>query len=370
MNDNKDLNKGGTIDPALSTYTELRDIEIFSVGTHHNELFTEQDLDELVNNFNELKTKVKPILKIAHHNAMHKTDGQPALGWTTDLKRIGSKLIASFADVPKIVFDAISKKLYKRVSSEIYQNLEIGGKKYKRVLAGVGLLGADIPEVKDLKDIEIFLTDNFERKEFVFCAEDGIIVSNKTNEVKKMDDELKKKYEEEIARLKSDHEKEMKGKILFSESDLKKYTDKIGELQAELINTKKTDKVKEYKEFCEKMVMDGKMIPAARDILIADIDKLNFSETDGIVLPFAKFKSFMEKTKEILDKSEKGYHLPTEERKKQAKSNYFETKGIKAEGVELDQMAKEYALKNKVNYAEAISAVLLSNPELLEGGIE
>ena len=344
-------------------HEELRDVEIFSAGVWHGEKYTEDDIDELVNNFNELRDKIKPILKVAHRNDMHKSDGQPALGWVTNLCRQGSKLVATFGDVPKIVFNAISKKLYKRVSSEIYQNLEYGGKKYKRALAGVGLMGADIPEVKNLQDIEIFFSDAYETKIYTSDVTNGIIINEEKNI---MDEILKKQYDEKIASLEKAVSTAQAEKIAFAEGEKKKLTDEIGRLRSQILSEKGAFKIKEFKEFCEKMVLDGKMIPAARDILVTDLDKINFSEGQDISISFDKFKTFMEKTKEILDKTEKGFHLPTEERFTR-KSTYAEKPGVIYEDQKLDTMAKEYAEKNKVTYAEAISKILIDNPDLLGG---
>lgn len=344
---------------------ELKDIEIFSIGTHKGIKYKESDLDEIIVSFNELKDKIKPPLKMAHRNNMHKKDGQPSLGWTSELKKMGGKLLASFSDVPKLVKDAISKKLYKRVSSELYNNLSIGGKKYKRVLAGVGLLGADIPEVKDLQDIEIFFNDNSSIiTNHEFDVEEGVIKYTEDNimDTKELEALFQKKIDlmqAEIDKVKTDSQAAL-------DSQLQKFTEEKSELENKLIEKDRTVGVEEFKSFCESAVKDCKIFPAARDILYNDKETLNFSEENEIVIPFSKFKSFIEKTHEILDKSEHGFHLPTDKRDKPSKSYYTEKPGVKLHDADLDVEVKKYMKENKVEYTEAMTAVLVENPDLAE----
>ena len=352
---------------------ELKDIEIFSVGTWKDETFTEEDLDEIVKNFYELKDRIKPPLKLAHKNNMHTQDGQPALGWTTELKRIGKKLVASFSDVPNIVKEALTKKLYKRVSSEIYPNLSIGGKKYKRALAGVGLLGADIPEVKDLQDIEILFADSGLIKKYESDVINGVITFNEDND---MSDELKKQYDERIKLI----EEKFDG---FKADLTKKFTEEIDvvkkeneTLKAELAQRNKNQKVTEFKMFCEKAVADGKMMPAARDILIADIEKLEFSEGQDFSIPLEKFQAYMEKTKEILDKSERGTHFSEDERTRRSQhAPTTHRSGTVLHDTDLDAEVRKYMREHKTtDYSEAMRDVLSMNPDLaekfMESGVE
>ncbi len=82
------------------------------------------------------------------------TPGYPATGWASDLKRVGTKLVAQFRDVPdamKRLFDlgALSKR-----SAEIYENLKVNGQEFGPALKRVVALGADVPMAKTLADVE------------------------------------------------------------------------------------------------------------------------------------------------------------------------------------------------------------------------
>ena len=176
-----DLLKGSK-DNSLS-YEQLNGIEIFGAGKHNGDDYSEADLDEMVRAFGELD--FKPPLKAGHSKD---TPGMPALGWVENVRRSGSKLVADFVDLPKLVYDAIKDKRYNTVSAEVYWNLERGGKAFKRALKAVALLGAEIPAVANLRPLHEMFTDaNAE----VRTGEEVKLYA----EEKKVEDSLNKEYE-------------------------------------------------------------------------------------------------------------------------------------------------------------------------------
>ena len=138
--------------------------EIFAVGQWNKDKYNSKDLQQMVDNFNELKDVVKPPAKIGHseHQDLLKKEGLPAAGWVDKLKMVGDKVIATFRDVPKVVKDLIDRKAYKRVSAEIYPKYKnpINGKVYNNVLRAVAFLGSDVPAVETLQDISNLYKDN------------------------------------------------------------------------------------------------------------------------------------------------------------------------------------------------------------------
>ena len=144
---------------ALKEYKEaktfdLKGKEVFATGNWKKDKYTEQDLDAMVDAFNELD--FKPALKM-HHEKNDENDKvnflNPALGYVSNLYRKGKKLFADFSGIPKKVYEAIQNKAYNRVSSEIAWNFKRNGKVHKRALCAVSLLGADIPAVADLETL-------------------------------------------------------------------------------------------------------------------------------------------------------------------------------------------------------------------------
>jgi hypothetical protein len=123
-------------------------VEIFKTGIHKGVKYTEQDLDDIVEAFKDLD--YKPPVKAGHHNDK---PGMPRLGWVSAMYRVGASLFTDWSDVPEPVHDAIKKKMFNQVSAEIYHNLVRAGRKYRRALKAVSLLGADIPSVPGLKEV-------------------------------------------------------------------------------------------------------------------------------------------------------------------------------------------------------------------------
>ena len=126
-------------------YAELKGVEIFAAGEHNGDKFTTADLDEMA--AAHAKLDYVPPLKQGHSKD---NPGQPALGYVTNVRRVGDKLVADFTDMPDPVYDAIKRKSYNRVSSEVYFNLKRNGDVFKRALKAVALLGAEIPAVAGL----------------------------------------------------------------------------------------------------------------------------------------------------------------------------------------------------------------------------
>lgn len=142
-------------------FAELKDVEIFSAGTYKIDedttvTYTDEDVQSIVDNTNKLIAdgKHNPPGKLGHDGAQAfaAASGLPAIGWAENLRRVGSKLIADFKQVPELAYKALEKGLYKKISSEIYhekaskKEFDVEGK----VLRAVAFLGADVPKVKGL----------------------------------------------------------------------------------------------------------------------------------------------------------------------------------------------------------------------------
>lgn len=134
------------------------DAEIFAVGKWNGFFFTLDDLNKIADTFNKLKEVQDVPLKLGHNDKQPLTDGQPALGWVDKVWVAGEKLMAHYMDMPKVVYEAVSKKLYKNVSIELDIDVKYKGVDYPYVLSGIALLGADIPAVNTLKDLTHYMS--------------------------------------------------------------------------------------------------------------------------------------------------------------------------------------------------------------------
>lgn len=132
---------------------DIQGAEIFSVGKWNSMDFSGADLDAIAASFNKLALAGRVPLKFGHNEKQGITDGQPAIGWVSRVWRDGEKLLADFANVPKVVYEAIRDKLYNFVSVELLQDAERNGDKFPWVLSAVALLGADLPAVGNLSEL-------------------------------------------------------------------------------------------------------------------------------------------------------------------------------------------------------------------------
>lgn len=150
---------------AHEEFEEISGREIFKTGTYYGRKYTEETLDLIAKNTNELIVagKHRAPSKLGHDDSQTfaKLNGLPAVGWVSRVFRKGASLFADFVDVPKLVADAIQKKLYNSVSSEIYLDehakREFGVK--GPVLRAVAWLGADVPKVKGMSPLAALMDD-------------------------------------------------------------------------------------------------------------------------------------------------------------------------------------------------------------------
>lgn len=149
--------------PDLPT-VDFKGIEVFASGTFNGDLYSDADLDIMVDAFD--KVGFKPTVKAGHADGQENEKkarevfGAPALGYVSRIYRNGNKLLADLTKVPRKFADLIKAGSYSRVSSEIYWNLMNEGKKIPRALKSIAFLGADIPALTNLKEIEALYQKN------------------------------------------------------------------------------------------------------------------------------------------------------------------------------------------------------------------
>jgi len=134
---------------------ELKAVELFRVGRWNDvKTFQRSDLDAMAESFVALQLAGRTPLKFGHNDEQPMTDGQPALGWLSRVWRDGDVLRGDFSDVPQVVYQAIKQGSYKFVSVELLRDVVSGDREYPWVLSAVALLGADIPAVAGLGDLQ------------------------------------------------------------------------------------------------------------------------------------------------------------------------------------------------------------------------
>lgn len=275
---------------------DLTDKEIMSVGKWNGIDITDEMLDAAVKSFQELKDAVQPMIKLGHDESKWK-DGLPALGWVDSLKKVGNKLIASFKDVPEIMKNAVDKKMYKRVSAEFYKNFVHNGKRYPWVLANVAFLGSDLPAVRDLADLSAYFHQKPDEGSFDEIRIFECDYNNLEEEEDKMSDQEVKEFTDKISQLEAEN--------AAKEAEIAKFKADLEALQMKNLEVVKTAKAEEVKSFCDRMVSEMKMTPAARDILANGTETYSFTEAAGFSLSWQTVVEFMDAQSVLLDAQEK-----------------------------------------------------------------
>lgn len=179
------------------------EFEAFAVGKWNGMEFSRVDLEQIARNFDALVEFHKVPLKLGHNEEQPMTDGQPALGWVSKVW-VGDndKLMMRAEYVPDRVKKAMEKKLYRKVSIELDLGVEHKGKKYQYVLSGVALLGADLPAVNTLADLDHYI-DGEPRlaasRRSVFSAIQGQVKFNKEDDMSITIDDVKNVVKEAMS---------------------------------------------------------------------------------------------------------------------------------------------------------------------------
>ena len=321
------------------TSYNLENIEIFSEGEWKGDTYNHTDLEEIVNNFELLKDEIKPNIHIGHDRGLEH-DGQPALGWITKLTIKGIKLLADLNDVPEIVYNAIKKKLYSRVSSEILWGVKHtkSNKRYGKVLTGVAIIGAsnNIPAVRTLQDLAVF-TDITYTKVYDFNIKEGIIHDIGGD---KMSEELKQ-YKEDLENANK--------KAELAAQEAKEYKEKLEKMEAQKLEDSKNRETENIKKYCEDQIKAGKLAPAASEIILQDIDKKIYTEDNKFSFSFSQIKDILEKQYTI-DMNEQTRYTNNED---------------KADNIDdvINKKVNEHMKSQKMTYTEAMKDLLATNQE-------
>lgn len=166
----------------------MKFFEVFRAGTYPQGDFSEDDVEALAKNYN-------PKFCEAPITLDHEQRG-PAYGWVKELKAEDGKLKASFRDISPELKDLVQSGKYKKISVEIYKNLEGIGP----YLKSITFLGAAIPQVKGMEPVEF---KEGETETYIFEVEE-----EETIKPQKPDNKTEPKVEfetvKEIVKLQND----------------------------------------------------------------------------------------------------------------------------------------------------------------------
>ena len=351
-------------------------VEIFAAGQWNGDKYTKKDLESMVEAFAKTKSAIKPYLKLGHTDKqkLAQSDGLPALGWIDRLYIVGEKLLADFVKIPKKIYELISTGAYRRVSSEIFINIDIGGEKYPRVLKAVALLGGDTPAVSTLDDIinlynlgeasEAY-SDNWEAKSYELDQNfdtNNLKGDSQMTELEKLTAEkaeVEKKFGEVAAKVAELETKnaDLGKQIGEAKLSLDEATKKVELLTADL--SKNEAIIKEHKTkaitadvnaVIDKLINEKKVMPAQREQFFTLLFELRTAQGE-----IKKYKIGQEEKslEDLVLGIVNAHEFTVNTDGKTATGDASK----KDDNSDLAYKAKKYAEDNKVDYKTALKAV-------------
>lgn len=260
--------------------------EVFKAGKYPQGKFTKKEIAEIAKNYD-------PKFCEAPITIDHQQSG-PAYGWVDTVKADGDKLKVAFKDIPAEFEKDVNDGKYKKVSVELYRNLEGKG----AYLKAVSFLGAATPQVKGLEPIK-FMESESDTYEFNSDDEPEQFSDADIEDLKNQISEL----ETQVANFKENNKKmetikSLKEKISALNDEVATFKEKAQgkeEIEKELHDIKVAIKKKEFDEFIDKQIDKGTLVPANKDVVLSVLQELDnvqkFGEDSTVVIDF---KSFIE----------------------------------------------------------------------------
>lgn len=240
--------------------TELWD-EVFRAGTHTSaegvtREFSAADLDKIVTSYNPL-IHTAPL--VIGHPA---STTAPAFGWVDAIKRVGDSLFVKYKDMSSEFADWVKRGLYKKKSIKLAPDLS---------LVHVGYLGAVPPAVRGLKDIS--LAGGADGMSFEFANNnqpDGGVVMEKDLELLNAKNvELEGKISSFSVKL--DAITAENAALKTENGTLRNHLDRIS---AEQVAAAKREQRRGFESFCDGLIREGKLAPAAREGTLLTMESL------------------------------------------------------------------------------------------------
>src|SRR5574344_244890 len=322
----------------------MKYFEVFKAGNYPQGKFTKAAVEELSKTYD-------PSFCEAPITLDHEQSG-PAYGWVDNLKSENGILKASFKDLSEDLKEFVGQGKYKKISIEIYRELE-GKKPY---LKAVSFLGASIPQVKGMKAVEF---KDGESDTYIFEA----VVENKedsdddddTDSLKATIEDLTKQVADFKEKAKKNTEiKDLKTQVKDLTIQLAKFKDDAAgkdELAKELRDIKDNLRTKDFNEFIDKHIEAGVLTPAQKDgvfSILCDLDNVKkFNEASSGI---EDFKSFITTLPKQIEFGEVG----TKKKVGTKSADHDEFPDASEESLEVYKEATALAEKENIDFKEAL----------------
>ena len=318
----------------------MKYFEVFKAGNYPQGKFTQAEVQELAKNYD-------PSFCEAPITLDHEQKG-PAYGWVDKLKEENGKLKATFKDLSDDLKEFVNKGKYKKISVEIYRELE-GKKPY---LKAVSFLGASIPQVKGMQAVEF---KEGESDVYIFEAE--VEENNDAEEIENLKSTIAD-LKGQVTKFKEDAKKNTEIKSLKEQVkdltiELAKFKDEAAgkdELAKELKEIKENLRTKDFNEFIEQHISQGILTPANKDAvfsILCDLDNIKkFDATSDSIDTFKSFISALPKQVEFDEIAKKKATKKEDEALKYADAD--------EESLEIFREAKALAEAENITFKDAL----------------
>ena len=320
----------------------MKFFEVFKAGKYPQGTFTKKEITAIAKNYD-------PKFCEAPITIDHQQTG-PAYGWVENVKADGEKLMVSFKEIPEAFEKDVNEGKYKKVSVELYRNLEGKG----AYLKAVSFLGAATPQVKGLEPIkfmeaeaDIYESESVEDTE-QFSEEEIVELKNQVAEL-----------ENQLAKFKENNKKletvkSLKEKISSLTDEVASFKEKAQgkeEIEKELNDIKTAIKKKEFDEFIDKQIEQGKLIPTNKNIILSVLQELDnvkkFGEDSAVI---TDFKAFLESLPNQISFKE----IATKENHTDSDAEVDKFSNADEESLQIFKEAKSLAAKENISFKEAL----------------
>ncbi len=321
----------------------MKFFEVFKAGKYPQGKFTKKEIAEIAKNYD-------PKFCEAPITIDHQQSG-PAYGWVDTVKADGDKLKVAFKDVPQEFEKDVNDGKYKKVSVELYRNLEGKG----AYLKAVSFLGAATPQVKGLEPIKFMESES---DTYEFESEDDAEqfseadIEDLKNQISELEEQVSK-FKENSKKMETI--KSLKDKISALTDEVATFKEKAQgkeEIEKELHDIKVAIKKREFDEFIDKQIDKGTLVPANKDVVLSVLQELDnvqkFGEDSTVVIDF---KSFIESLPPQIKFGE------TATKDKQASSQNDDVQkfaNADEESLEIFKEAKALAEKENISFRDAL----------------
>src|SRR5574344_3091406 len=344
----------------------MKYFEVFKAGNYPQGKFTKAEVEELAKNYD-------PSFCEAPITLDHEQSG-PAYGWVDNLKSENGILKASFKDLSEDLKEFVGQGKYKKISIEIYRELE-GKKPY---LKAVSFLGASIPQVKGMQAVEFKEGESDVYTFEVQIEDDDENIDDLKAQIATLSEQVADFKEKRIASRerngqgdepcredsfsasnqvakKNTEIKDLKSQVKDLNLQLAKFKDEAAEkdeLIKELKDIKDNLRNKDFNEFIDKQIEAGILTPSNKDTvlnILEDLDDVKkFDESSNGVDLFKEFVSKLPKQIEFDEIAKK---------KATQKIDVEKYADADEESVEIYKQASEIAEKEKISFREALLKV-------------